>query len=104
MPITCFSRRANKDEFEKVNNEHSMLIDDYENNEDEDDEIKHCTMTKDVTCSAVASNDNNQKIKENEINNDESEHKEACVKCKINHEISSFTEAMHETLVSDLKK
>ena len=56
----------------------------------------------------VTSNDNNKKIKVNKSNVDESKHEEdfekGCAKCKINQENSSFTEVMHETLVSKLKR
>ena len=62
IPITHFFKKSkNKDEFEEVNDKHSMLIDDYESNEDEDDEMKHHAMTKDAACSAITSNDNNRK-------------------------------------------
>ena len=129
-----FKKSKNKDEIEDVNNKHSMLIDDYENNEDEEDEMKCHTMIKDVVCSSVTSNDNKQKIKVIKSNAHESEHKEACVvaecegelkheskvvegvkilqqdvekgcvKCKINQEKSRFTEVVHETAVSELKE
>ena len=105
MPITYFFKKhKNKVECENVNNKHSVFIDDYENNEDEHDEIKHDAVTNDVACGAVTSNDNNHKMKVNKRNVDESGNKEACVKCKINYESSSFTEVMYETLVSELKE
>ena len=50
----------------------------------------------------------NQEIKVNKINVDENEHNEddekECAKCKINQENSTFTEAMHQITVSELKK
>ena len=50
----------------------------------------------------------NQEIKVNKINVDENEHDEdvekECAQCKINQESSSFMEAMHERMVSELKK
>ena len=65
-------------------------------------------MKKDVSCSAVTPNDDKQKIKANKSNGADNEHEEdfekGCVKCEIIQENSSLTEAMHETLVSRLKK
>ena len=90
MPMTCFFKKSkDKDEFEDVNNKHSMLIDDCENIEDEDDEMSYCAMTKDVACSAVTSNDNNHKIKVNKSNVDESENKEACVVSECEGELKN---------------
>ena len=37
----------------KVNDKHSMLIDECENDEEEDYEMKHHKMKKEVSCSAV---------------------------------------------------
>ena len=36
-----FKKSKNEEEIDKVNNKHSMLIDEYDNDEDEDYEMKH---------------------------------------------------------------
>ena len=100
MPITYFFKKSkNEDEIENVNNEHVMLIEDYDNNEDEDDEMKHHTMTKYVACSAVTSNGTNQKTKVNKSNVDESEHKEACVVAECEGELKHESKVVESVKV-----
>ena len=55
----------NEEEIEKVNNEHSMLIDEYDDDKEEDYEMKYHKMKKEVSYSAVKMNDDNQKNKSN---------------------------------------
>ena len=64
MPITYFFKKyKNEEETEKINNKHSMLIDEYENDEEEDYGMKRHKMKNDVSCSDVEMKDDNKKIK-----------------------------------------
>ena len=58
MPMTYFFKKCkNEDEKVKVNNEHSMLIDEYDNEEEDDDEMKCYKIKEDGLGSAVKTND-----------------------------------------------
>ena len=58
MPMTNFFKKSKKEEDnEKLNNKHSMLIDECEDNEDEDYEMKYDKISKDVASSDAKMND-----------------------------------------------
>ena len=84
-----------------------MLIDGYDNDEEEDDEMKHYAIKEDGSCSAVKRNDDNNEIKATKSNGADNEmevyYETEGVKCKILQENSAFTEVLFEMLVSDLK-
>ena len=109
VPMTYFFKKCkNEGETEKVNNKHSMLIDEYENDEDKDYEMKHCKTKTEVSCSAGKTKDDNEKTKVIKSDGVDNEIEEACekecVKCKTLQENSDLTEVLCEMLVTKLKQ
>ena len=90
----------------KVRDKHKILIDECDNEEEEDDEMK-CYEMKEEGSGAAKRKDKGNDVRvtnSNGVNNEiEEDHEALCVKHKILQENSALKEVMHEMLLSDIK-
>ena len=89
-PMTYFFKKyKNEEEIAKVSIEHSALIDENDNDDEEEHEMKHCNVKKEVSCSDVKMNEDNEKITKATKNNGAADRDEM---------MSNDNEKLHEKL------